>query len=121
MKMIHEFQMSIVVVVDHSILEMVPSSKATSLSGLPVRNEALGDFLGSSAPVVVLRTMVKIEYNFQCSLSVGGHCLCRVAVCTLGHNAVSSGSLHHKHNDKLPSQGMSVWSFLMVTCIHQTM
>ena len=39
MKMILEFQRLIRLVVDHSI-----SSKATSLSRLPVRNDALGDF-----------------------------------------------------------------------------
>ena len=30
------------------------------------------------------------------------------------HFAVSIGSLHHKHNDKLPAQGTLVWRFLMV-------
>ena len=47
----------------------------------------------------------EIWCNFHCTSRVGGHCSCRVAV--------SLGSLHHKHSDKLPPQGMCVWSLLM--------
>ena len=43
-EMILEFQWLIRLVVDHSILEMEFHQKATSLSRLPVRNCALGDF-----------------------------------------------------------------------------
>ena len=53
MKMIHELLMLIFVVAVHSLVEMVLSSKATSLSRLPVRNEALGVFfLGPCALVL---------------------------------------------------------------------
>ena len=44
MNMTLELQKLIRLVVDHSTLEMGASSKATSLSRLPVRNDALGDF-----------------------------------------------------------------------------
>ena len=96
------------------------SSKATSLSRLQVRNDALGDFW-----VLVRRfsdqpkptpLMLGVEFlkedrcvvnhgeesNFQCSLSVDGHCLRRVAVCAPCHFAVSIGSFHHKHKQIAP-------------------
>ena len=101
------------------------SSKATSLSRLPVRNDALGDFwipvhlfVDQPKPTPL---MAKTLFNSQCSLNVDGLCLCRVVACTPCHCAVSIGSLHHETNDKLHPQGTIVWRFLMSTCIYHTM
>ena len=108
------------------------SSKAASLSRLPVRNDVhLFVDQPKRAPLMLGMDLLKeqrcvIDYgkdlfNSQCSLIVGGLCSCRVVACTPCHRVVSIGSLHHENNDKSPPQGTIVWRFLMVTCTYQTL
>ena len=114
------------------------SSKVTSLSRLPVRNDALGDFwihvhLFSDQPKPT-PLMLGMEFlkEHRCIVNYGEDLIqfpmqsdcwwtlsvCRVVVCTPCNFAVSIGSFRRKHNDKLPPQRTTVWSFQKVTCIH---
>ena len=52
MKMIHEFQMSILLVVDHSILEMVLRQRLHPCPDSQFEMRLLGDYLGPCASVL---------------------------------------------------------------------
>ena len=67
-KMILEVQRLIRLVVDHSILEMVFHQKATSLSRLPVRNDALGDFWIPVTPLMLGMDFLKEQ---RCVIDYG--------------------------------------------------
>ena len=116
------------------------SSKAASLSRLPVRNEALGDFgvtvhlfSDQPKPTTLMRGMdfrkehlcvvnygedsVQFLLQFECwwPLLVWSRGLYSMPLCGLPREPSS------QTQKQLSPQGMCVWFFLMVTCSHQTM
>ena len=116
------------------------SSKATSLSRLPVRNDALGDFwipvhlfVDQRKPIPLMlgmdflkdqrcvndygKDLIQFTMQSDCwwPLFVSNRGLYSMPLC--GQHS----DLHHENNDKLPPQGTIVWRFLMSTCIYQTM
>ena len=112
----------------------VASSKATSLSRLPVRNDALCDFWirvhlfvdqPKPTPLMLGMDFLKeqrcvIDYGkdlIQCPMQ--SDCWCPLFVSSRGlyscHCAVNIGSLHHENNDKLPHrERLSGWSCVCV-------